>query len=167
MTETQTEVQLPANFSVRIEPYWQSVAVYASTLILYVVIKSLWETTLQSGIVNIVLTDPIVVLLGAFVLISLLGLVITTITRRTLVVSENGITFSSRFHERVFTLEEIEKITRGRGRRIKLRGVTSHIKVSIRGRRRPLRIRPAVFTNEQQLVDALMLLKQRLEGRQA
>ena len=167
MTDTQTDVQLPATFRVRLEPYWQSVAVYASTLILYVVIKSLWETTLQSGIVNIVLTDPIVVLLGAFVLVSVLGLVITSVTHRTVAVSENGITFASRFHERVFTLDEIERITRGRGRRIKLRGVTSHIKVSIRGRRRPLRVRPAVYTNEQQLVDALMLLKQRLGGRQA
>jgi len=166
MTDTLTHVNLPAQFSVRVEPYWQSVAVYAITLIVYVVIKAMWDATLQSGIVNVMLTDPIVVLLGAFVLIAVLALVFTAVSKRTLIVSEDAIAFISRFHERAFTRNEIDRIVVGRDRRIKVRGVMSHIKVYIRGRRRPLRIRPAIYTNEQQLVAALMLLRHHLREPQ-
>ncbi len=167
MTDTLTHVNLPAQFDVRVEPYWQSVAVYAVTLILYVLIKALWNTTLQTGLINVVLTDPIVVLLSAFVLISMLALVFTMVTRRSVIVSEDAIAFLSRFHERAFKLDEIERIVVGRDRRIKVRGVMSHIKVYIRGRRRPLRIRPAVYEHEQQLVSALMMVRNRLKDRAA
>ena len=167
MTDTLKHVHLPAQFTVRVEPYWQSVAVYAITLILYVLIKALWDTTLQTGLINVVLTDPIVVLLSAFVLISVLGLILTMVTRRSVIVSDDAIAFLSRFHERAFKLDEIEKILVGRDRRIKVRGVMSHIKVYIHGRRRPLRVRPAVYENEEQLVAALMSIRQQLKDRAA
>ena len=167
MTDTLKHVDLPAQFDVRVEPYWQSVAVYAITLILYVLIKALWDTTLQSGLINVVLTDPIVVLLGAFVLISILGLIFTMVTRRRVIISEDAIAYLSRVHERAFKLDEIDRIVVGRDRRIKVRGVMSHIKIYIRGRRRPLRIRPAVYENEQQLVSALMLLRHHVKEHDA
>ena len=162
MTDTLQHVHLPAHFHVRVDQYWQSVAVYAITLIVYVLVKAMWETTLQTGIVHVVLTDPIVVLLGAFVLASIIALVVTTLSRRTITITEDGIAFASRFHERVFKREEIEKIILGRDKRIRVRGVLGHIRVYIRGRRRPLRIRPAVYDQEQLLIAALMQLRHQI-----
>ncbi len=159
MTQVLPFVSLPVQFKVRIDPYWQSVAVYSVTLILYVVIKSLWDTTLQSGIVNVVLTDPIVVLLGLFVLVSIGALITTALADRSIIVAEDGIAFVSRFHERTFTLEEIESISIGKDKRVRTRGVLSLIKISIKDRRRPLRIRPAVYDNEHQLVSALLTVR--------
>lgn len=162
--DTYHNVHLPAHFHVREEPYWQSVAVYALTLIAYVVIKALWETTLQTGIVNVVIYDPIVVLLAAFVVASVVTLIATLVSQRTLTITDTGLVFTSRFHERVFERGEIENITVGRERRVRARGAFSHVRVTIRGRRRPLRIRPAVYNNEQQLVAALMALRQHLHA---
>jgi hypothetical protein len=159
MTQLLPEVKLPAQFRVRLDPYWQSVAVYAVTLILYVLIKAMWETTLQTGLVQVVLTDPIVVLLGLFVVISLVSLVTNMFTHRAIIVGEEAIAFVSRFHERTFALDEIERIAIGRDRRIRVRGVLSLVKITIRGRRRPLRIRPAVYENEHILVSALLSLR--------
>lgn len=159
MTNSLPKVQLPATFTVSLDPYWKSVAVYAITLIVYVVIKAMWDTTLQTGIVNVVINDPIVVILSAFVLISSLSLIINAITKRAIIISEDALTYMSRFHERTFTLDEIEKIVVGGERRLRRRGVLSTIKVHIKGRRRPLRIRPAVFEDDGHLVSAVMMLR--------
>lgn len=159
MTNSLPKVQLPATFTVSLDPYWKSVAMYAITLIVYVVIKAMWDTTLQTGIVNVVINDPIVVILSAFVLIASLSLIVNAITKRAIIISEEALTFISRFHERTFTLEEIEKIVVGGERRLRRRGVLSTIKVHIKGRRRPLRIRPAVFEDDGHLVSAVMMLR--------
>lgn len=156
---TEQPVVLPAEFKVRIDFYWQAVALYALTLIAYIVVRALWESTLQQGIVTVVLTDPIVVLLGAFVIGSSLVLLFNWLARRTIVVKEHGITFTSRFHERTFTSDEIERIAFGRDQRIKVRGMFSIVKIKIANRRRPLRIRTALYDDEQGLIAAIMTLR--------
>jgi len=159
MTEPLQPVQLPAVFKVRIDFYWQAVALYALTLIAYIAVRALWESTLQQGIVTVVLTDPIVVLLGSFVIGSSLVLLFNWMAKRAIVVNANSITFTSRFHERTFTSEEIERIAVGRDRRIKVRGMFSVVKIQIANKRRPLRIRTALYNDEQGLISALMSLR--------
>lgn len=159
MTEPSQSVQLPAEFKVRIDFYWQAVALYALTLIAYIAVRALWESTLQQGIVTVVLADPIVVLLGAFVIGSSLVLLFNWLARRTIVVNANAITFSSRFHERTFMSDEIERIAVGRDQRIKVRGMFSVVKIKIANRRRPLRIRTALYNNEPGLITAILGLR--------
>jgi len=133
--------------------------VYAITLIIYVLVQALWDSTLQQGIVNVVLTDPIVVLLGVFVVVSALALVANAISKRSIKVSNGGITFASRFHVRTFKHEEIVSITVGRDKRFRVRGALSLVRIRIRGRRRVLRVRPAVYENEQVLVATLLSIR--------
>jgi len=159
MTDTLQPVHLPAEFYHRYDFYWQSIAFYAVTLIVYVVAKALWENTLQTGAVSVVLTDPVVVLLGVFVLGSTIAFVVNRIARRIIIVSEDGITFASRFHERTFNVREIERIALGRDQRIRVRGMFSVVKIRIANRRRMLRVRPALYTNEHALVSALLSLR--------
>ncbi|MDZ4745899.1 MAG: hypothetical protein SGJ05_07835 [bacterium] len=165
MTESSPTIHAPAEFKVRIDFYWQAVALYALTLIAYIVVRALWESTLQQGIVTVVLTDPIVVLLGSFVIGSSLVLLFNWLARRSILVGANGITFASRFHERTFSSEEIERITIGRDRRIKVRGMFSVVKIKIANRRRPLRIRTALYNKEAGLIAAIAgLRKHHLRG---
>jgi hypothetical protein len=161
MTDTLPKVTLPAEFTPRLDFYWQNVAMYAVTLILYVVLRAIWESTLQQGQISVVVGDPVVVLLGAFVLIATTGLVVNSLANRTVIISEDGITFTSRFHERTFSNDEIERISVGRDHRIKVRGVFSVIKIRIRDRRRLLRVRPALYNNEHDMVAALLHLRNR------
>ena len=165
MSTVQTP-NLPATFAYRVDFYWQSIALYAVTLIMYAVVRALWDATLQeAGLVSVVLTDPIVVLLGLFVLWSIASLAFNSIADRTITVAESGITFSSAFHERTFTLDDIERIVIGPDRRIRVRGVVMVIKIRIRGRRRPLRIRPALYTNEEMLVAAMQQVQVKGAGK--
>ncbi|MCX6140980.1 MAG: hypothetical protein NTX15_09160 [Candidatus Kapabacteria bacterium] len=159
MTDKLPKVQLPAEYHVKLDFYWQSIAMYAITLISYVMIKAIWDSTLQQGLVNVVLTDPVVVLLGSFVLISTVSLIVNSVSRRSVLISDDAITYISRFHERSFNLSEIEKIVVGRERRTNVRGVLAVVRIYVRGRRRPLRLRPGLYENENQLVSALLSLR--------
>lgn len=152
-------------FTVRLEAYWQSIAIYAVTLIVYVIGQALWNSTLQQGLVNVVLTDPIVALLGTFVLVSLIAVVVNTIAKRSIIISDEGITYISRFHERMFRVDEIERIMMGGDRRMRVRGVFAVIRVYIKGRRRPLRVRPGLYENDALLIDRLMKLRAQVAGR--
>lgn len=152
-------------FTVRLEAYWQSIAIYAVTLIIYVIGQALWNSTLQQGLVNVVLTDPIVALLGTFVLVSLIAVVVNTVAKRSIIISDEGITYISRFHERMFRVDEIERIMMGGDRRMRVRGVFAVIRVYIKGRRRPLRVRPGLYENDALLIDRLMKLRAQVAGR--
>lgn len=152
-------------FTVRLEAYWQSIAIYAVTLIVYVIGQALWNSTLQQGLVNVVLTDPIVALLGTFVLVSLIAVVVNTVAKRSIIISDEGITYISRFHERTFRIDEIERIMMGGDRRMRVRGVFAVIRVYIKGRRRPLRVRPGLYENDALLIDRLMKLRAQVAGR--
>ena len=152
-------------FTVRLEAYWQSIAIYAVTLIVYVMGQALWNSTLQQGLVNVVLTDPIVALLGTFVLVAVIAVVVNTITKRSITMSDDGITYVSRFHERTFPMHEIERIMMGGDRRTRVRGVFSVVRIYIKGRRRPLRVRPGLYDNDTQLIDRLMKLRAHVVGR--
>jgi hypothetical protein len=152
-------------FTVRLEAYWQSIAIYAVTLIVYVVVQALWNSTLQQGLVNVVLTDPIVALLGTFVIAALIAVVVNTAAKRSIIVSEDGITYVSRFHERTFRVSEIERIVMGGDRRMRVRGLFAVIRVYIKGRRRPLRVRPGLYENDAKLVDMVMQLRATVTAR--
>ncbi len=159
MTDALQDVHLPAEFRHRLDFYWQSTAVYAVTLIAYIVIRALWESSLQGGQISIVLTDPVVVLLGAFVVGSTIVLLFNSAMKRTIIVTDDGITFTSRFHERTFLRGDIERISLGRDPRIRVRGVFSVVKIRIVGRRRTLRVRPALYTNEHDLTACILALR--------
>ncbi len=156
MNHDLPSVELPATFKVKLAPYWTSVAVYSITLLLYILIRALWDATLQQGIVNVVIKDPIVVILALFVLVSSLSLLFNAITRRSITVTHSNITFASKFHTRTFSHEEIYKVVVGRDRRMRVRGLFSFVKVYVKGRRRALRVRPAVFENDTALENALL-----------
>ena len=151
-------------FTVRLEAYWQSIAIYAVTLIVYVVGQALWNSTLQQGLVHVVLTDPIVALLGTFVVVALIAVIINTAAKRSIVISDDGITYVSRFHERTFRVQEIERIMMGGERRMRVRGVFAVIRVYIKGRRRPRRVRPGLYENDAKLVERLMKLRATVAG---
>jgi hypothetical protein len=160
MTETMPTVHLPVYAEHRTEQYWQSLALYAITLIIYAVFRALWNSTLQSnGEVTVDLSDPIVVLLSIFVLFALITLIVNAAAERTIAVGESGITFTSRIHERTFAPGEIESISFGHERRVRVRGVFSVVRVRIKGRRRALRIRPSLYSNTQELSAALLMLR--------
>ncbi|MEY3385923.1 MAG: hypothetical protein RIR53_734 [Bacteroidota bacterium] len=161
MTQQRHE---PNAFHVQLDFYWQSVAVYALTLILYVVIRALYFSQLQQGLVVVMVNDPVVVVLGLFVALSVVALISEMIMDRVIIVGPDFITFINRFHERTFTADEIDRIIIGKDRRVRVRPTTPIIRLYIKDRRRPLRIRPALSDREEALVTAVFALRHNHAG---
>lgn len=140
--------------------YWKSLAMYAAALLIYAIFKgSIEEKTL-----SIALTDPIVLLLGGFVVLSAISLFVNQYARRVIVIEDNAIIFKNRFRERIVNLSEIKSITLVKDRPFRM-STLSAVKIKIQGRRRALRLRPSLFEDDQSLIADLKRLKQKVQSK--
>lgn len=140
--------------------YWKSLAMYAAALLTYAIFKgSIEEKTL-----SIALTDPIVLLLGGFVVLSAISLFVNQYARRIIVIKDNAILFKNRFRERMVNVSEIKSITLVKDRPFRM-STLSAVKIKIQGRRRALRLRPSLFENEQSLIADLKRLKHFVQSK--
>ncbi|MBI3260098.1 MAG: hypothetical protein HYZ54_11570 [Ignavibacteriae bacterium] len=141
-------------FSHRIDFYWQAIAMYSIALVIY----SFLRGTIAEGQLSITLKDPIVLLLGAFVVATGIGALISQYMKRKLIISDDAIIIRNRFREKIVNISQIQRIAFGREKRFE-RGAYRIIKIRIAGRRRLMRIRPSVYDNEPGLIAALLQLK--------
>jgi hypothetical protein len=146
----------------KVDFYWKSLAIYGAALLIYAIFKgSIEEKTL-----SIALTDPIVLLLGCFVILSGISLFINHHARRVILIEEDAIIFKNRFRERRITLSAIKSIVLIKDRRFKV-NTLSAVKIKIHGKRRALRLRPSLFENEEALIADLKHLKQTIQHRKS
>ncbi|MFP4369863.1 MAG: hypothetical protein ACLFR2_09805 [Candidatus Kapaibacterium sp.] len=152
-------------FTQRLDFYWQSLSAYAVILIVY----ALFKGTISDGTVNIVLADPIVILLAFFVLISAISLLFQVSKNREIITGEDYIIFKSRLGQKKYTIDDIQKISLGREKLFQIRGAYKVIKIKLKDRKRTLWIRPSSFWDEQELVNEIArfkrLIQQTAEGR--
>lgn len=141
-------------FSYRLDTYWRSLAIYAVALLLYGIGRSLLAGTLQSdGKIEVIVGDPIFWLLSLFVAVSLAALVINVLLQRRIVIGPDAIMFATRFRQRRLDRSQIRRVVirRERAGWRRLRSV----RLYIRGRRFPIRIRPSFYDRERELLDLL------------
>ena len=149
-------------FKHRLDTYYLATIGYGVTLVLYAVIAGTvigdrFELHLS------IWRDPIVYLLAACALLSLIALIVTAVLNRTVIVRDRELVFRSRFRERVFTGDEIEWIGFRRESRIRTRGERSYpsAKIKLRNRRRLFRLRPSSFERGGAMAKAMRAWAQR------
>lgn len=146
-------------FHQRIDFYWQYIAVYSLILIVYGMLRG----TIRKDTVSVVLSDPIIILLAAFILGSAISMLVIVYRRKTIIIGQDFITFKNRFRERKHSIKEISSITIGKEKLIKVRrGAFKVIKIMLYNRSKPIRIRPSSFNNEKSLVEEMTRLKRTL-----
>lgn len=155
------EIPLEQEFQLRMDFYWQAIAVYALALICYALVRG----TVWDGSITLTLQDPIVIVLGALVVGSCIWSLGNWYMRRSIIIGDSYIRFTNRFRSRTFQQKDIDVISIGRQKMLKVRGVYKLVKIRLRSRRRLLRIRPSLYEQEQALVQALIILKRRLAAR--
>jgi hypothetical protein len=148
-------------FPVRMDFYWQAIAVYALALICYALVRG----TVWDGSLTLTLRDPIVIVLGGLVIGSCLWSLGNWYMRRSIIIGDSYIRFTNRFRSRTFQQKDIDVISIGRQKMLKVRGVYKLVKIRLRSRRRLLRIRPSLYEQEQALVQSLIALKRQLAAR--
>lgn len=138
-------------FRHRLDVYYLATIGYGVTLAAYTIVRG----TLIGDTFSVVWQDPIVYLLAICAVIALIALIIAAVSGRRVTVSDEELRFSTRFRERVFRPDEIEWMGFRSERR--LRGEKMHplIRIKLRRRRRPLRLRPGGFERSRELTLAL------------
>jgi hypothetical protein len=130
---------------------YQAIAVYAGTIVLYLFIRG-WFVEKEF---SIVWRDPILYLLCAITLVSILALLYYVLMKRRIEVEGDTINFVSAVRRRSIKRSDVESVRIGRetGSKV-LRGMRV-VSIRLRDRRRPVRIRPTYFNNGQQLASDL------------
>ncbi|MCX6154868.1 MAG: hypothetical protein NT007_11990 [Candidatus Kapabacteria bacterium] len=145
-------------FHMRVDFYWQSIAVYAVVLIVYNIVRG----TFDSYKLTLVINDPLSILLSLFILLSTLTLIIQSYRRIRVIVKKDCLILKSRLGERVYDADSIVKISLGRERKIRFGAIIKVIKIRLKSRRRLIRLRPSSFHNASEFISCVAKLKKNL-----
>ncbi|MEO6941156.1 MAG: hypothetical protein ABI444_13665 [Candidatus Kapaibacterium sp.] len=138
-------------FRYRLDFLYQSIAVYAITLVLYLIARGLFI----SQTFPIVWEDPILYLLSIITLVSVAALLYNIVMRRRIIIEPDSIRFISSARERSIKKEDILWVHFGRERSTR-RGLGSRIvRIRLRARKLPLRIHPMKFEHGKKLNEML------------
>lgn len=151
-TETDVEPQSGGEtFQNRLDIYYIATIVYVVTLLVYVLIAG----SVQGKRFEVAWEDPIVYLLIAFSMISLISLIVAGVLRRSVTVEPTRLLFATRFRERTLTAAEIEWISFRRERRASRDRVVPLARIKLRNRRRVVRLRFSSFERSGRLARML------------
>ena len=140
--------------------------VYYITLLAYVIFAVMYiliTGTVTDETVKFGFRDPIVYVIGIFILYTSVMLVVNVVRDLRLILSENTMTLKTRFSERSFNLGQIEEIRLMRDRRRFNEGTFAIVKMRVSMRRRRIRIRVASYERENELYQEFKRLKERLK----
>jgi hypothetical protein len=142
-------------FEKRFDFYWKSIAIYSIVLIVY----SLLRGTIEQGTLTMAISDPLVILLAFIIIASILGYLTSIWKSPKIIISKDSITFKTKILERKYSVSEIVKITIGKETISNMRKSLRVVRIFIAGRRKPYKIRPSSFWNENELWNSLLNFK--------
>ncbi len=143
-------------FKYKLDFYYQQSLIYLITLILYVGLKG----SFIEDSFSLVFKDPIIYIILLFVLGSFIILLLNIIRIRKLIITEDKIIFSHKFHQHEVNLSDIEWVYIGRERSVQTAGRSQVIIFKLKGRLRLYRIRLGRYEHQKEL---LQLLNERVK----
>lgn len=143
----------------RLDFYWQYIAVYAIALLVYALLKG----TIIDKTISFVFWDPVVLLLLVFIVSTNGALLYQYFKKKSIIIKVDSFTLKTRFKEKNYSLDLIRRIAFSRERRIRTKKPARMIKIRLKNRRFPLRIRPSAYTNNKELENDFINLKKRLK----
>jgi predicted RNA-binding protein len=154
------ELNKKATFKYNMSFYYQSTIIYFIVFAVYLIIRGEFvEETF-----TLITRDPIIYLLGAIVVISLVSLLYNIYKNKYVEISEDGISFVTRFGEKQILISQIKKIKITKHReRIENRAFRL-VRIKLKNRRRSVIIRPYDYENEDKLLKKFEELKNKVEA---
>ena len=139
--------------------YYVALLMYIAFGAAYVLVTGTFtDDTVQFGF-----RDPVVYIIGLFILYTLVMLAANLIRNRRVVLTSQRIIFKSRFQERSVYHDHVTRIVLKRERRKMNGGTFAVIKLRVAGRRRWIRIRVANYERERELYQEFKKLKHDLK----
>lgn len=138
-------------YNFKLDFLYQSIAVYAVTLVIYLLARG-WFVEKEF---SIVWRDPILYLLSVITLISVLALVYYMMMKRRIRVHDEAIEFISSVRTRRVQRSRVTAVRIGREKSTSVFSGMRVVSIRLRDRRRPIRIRPYYFEHGKRLLDDL------------
>jgi len=139
--------ELPHVYRARLDFLYQSIAMYAVALVIYLVVRSSFASEAFPSLWQ----DPLLLLLSAITLISVFALVYNLFMGRQIEIAGDAIRFKSRARERTVAQPDIVYVQFGPRFRHP-RGRIRMVRIRLKEHRRPVRIRLANFERRKQLL---------------
>jgi hypothetical protein len=140
--------------------YYQSTIIYFIVFTLYLLIRGEFvEETF-----TLITRDPIIYLLGAIVIISLVSLLYNLYKNKYLEISHGAISFVTRFGEKKILLNQVKRIKISKQRERISNHAFRLVRIKLKNRRRSVIIRPYDYENEDILLKKFEELKEKVEA---
>jgi hypothetical protein len=139
--------------------------VYYITLLVYVVFAVMYilvTGTVTDESVRFGFRDPIVYVVGIFILYTSVMLIMTILRNPRLILTPATIVLKTRYSERTYRLSQIEEILLKRDRRRFNEGTFAIVKMRMSMRRRRIRIRVASYERENELYQEFKQMKEKI-----
>jgi hypothetical protein len=136
-------------FKYRLDFYYQQAIVYLVTLVVYFGLRGTvnWEQLPSLS------TDPILYIIGLFVIIAFAVLGLNKIRDRRLIIGDAEIVFENKYHVRKVPISGIEWLYIGRERFVQTAGRFQIVVFKIKERRRLFRIRVGRYERSEDLLE--------------
>ncbi|HTR81528.1 MAG TPA: hypothetical protein VMM58_07840 [Bacteroidota bacterium] len=138
----------PKEFKYKLDFYYQQALIYLVTFILYAGVKG----SFIENEFTFVFRDPILYIIGFFVVVAFVTLLLNRIRDRKLVVENDAIVFQHKFARREILFSSIEWLHIGREKAVQTAGRFQVIVFKVNGRRRLYRIRVGRYEREKELL---------------
>ena len=144
-------------FSYRLDFYYKSLIIYLFFLFAY----SLLRGNFTQENFSMVFKDPIIYISLAFILFTLIALIVNAAKAKRVIFEGSKVIFQNRFGSREISKEEIIHIrfSRERGKRVDGSRKIRIIKLKLQNRKRYLKIRLGEFQNERSLIQEFKKIK--------
>jgi hypothetical protein len=139
----------------KLDFYWRFLSIYTISLLVYSILKG----SMENWTISIVLRDPLVILLIIFIIVTLGGLLFNFYKNANIIIGKDYIIFKTRFREKKYSFNEINKIIIGKDKAIRIKSSSPFIKFFVTGRRTSIRIRPSSYQNEKNLIHDIQVFK--------
>jgi hypothetical protein len=145
-------------FRYKLDFYYQQALLYLLTILLYGGVRG----TIVFEKMPSLTSDPILYIIGLFVVISFVVLMLNKMRDRKLIIGAEEIVFHNKFHERRVQFSEIEWLYIGRERSVRTAGRSQVIIFKVIGRRRWFRIRVGRYEHEMELIQEIERIGERV-----
>jgi hypothetical protein len=142
------KIMPPKEFKYRLDFYYQQALIYLVTLILYAGVRG----SFIENEFTLVFSDPILYIIGFFVLVAFISLLFNRLRDRKLILENSAIVFQHKFTRREVPFSDIEWLHIGRERAVQTAGRFQVIVFKVKGRRRLYRIRVGRYEREKELI---------------
>ncbi len=139
--------------------YYQSTIIYFVVFALYLIVRG----EFVENSFTLITRDPIIYLLGAIVIISLVSLLYNLYKNKYLELNPEGISFVTRFGEKKILLSQIKRIKISKQRERVRNHAFRLVRIKLKNRRRSVIIRPYDYENEDKLLIKFEELKRKVE----